>query len=566
MRLRHLLRVAVDPVWRCLPSSVREAFGRSLGRGASVPHQEGGLTQQFRALTGQLPDTAGGQKILLWRGPGGVQYSLSIELVITSALALRGTDVTFVVCDGLLSGCMVRLCTDEQPIGDWSSRCERCCAMGTALIEAAGFRCRYAGEWVSAERRAELREMADSTDPRAVESQEFLDVPVGRYALSSALRYFKGKGPADDPLFDDVLREYFYSALVSTEAAKGALDELSPNRLFMQHGIYVDWGPLFDLAKRARLHVTRYMRGYLANHLYLKTTTPEDPRHLHYLSEDAWQELAREPLSEAQRETLDHYMTERRAGAKLRASLFDEAPMPPERVRESLGLPEDGPVWGLFPHVTWDSVFADHYMPFRDPTEWLLETIGVIVDVRDVTWVVRIHPGEKVDDTARGCEEIIADRFPSLPDHVRIVPADSSVNTYGLLPLLSGGVTIQGTVGMELALMGKPAILAAIAHYAGKGFTYESDSREGYFALLRSSASLGPLSQEQVDMAYRYAYSFVIRRQLPFSAVSGNGARLEITSLDDLKPGRDASLDLICDRIMHGGEFILEEPSDQPVR
>ena len=53
-------------------------------------------------------------------------------------------------------------------------------------------------------------------------------------------------------------------------------------------------------------------------------------------------------------------------------------------------------------------------------------------------------------------------------------------NPFDFFQLVDGDVTVYGTSGLELALLGKPVILAGEAHYGGKGFTYDGLSQNSY--------------------------------------------------------------------------------------
>lgn len=528
-------------------------------RGESEQRESACLVEQFGALEGQLPDPCGPQKILVWRGPGAIQASLAIELVIASALAQRGADVEFVLCDGLLSGCLLRSVDQGTWVEDWAKRCRDCYGAGRSLVRAVGLPYRGMRDWVSRSRRDQFHALASAVDLAAIPSWQHQNAPVGQYALSATIRYLKGKQPAKVEGYDRILRAYFYSGLVSAEASQGAIAEIGPDRVFMQHGIYVDWGPAFALALNRGIPVTRWMRGYLKNSLYLRTSVQDDARHMYYLHGEDWEARSSDRLSTREEAQLDRYLQKRASGGGSRQQLFDEDPSDVETLSRRLNLPKDKPVWGVFTHLTWDGVFAFEPILFLDPTAWVLETMRMMSKLQDATWVLKVHPAERVHGTARGVQQAISEHFPTLPSHIRVIPADSGLNTYGLLSLLDGGVTIRGTVGLELAMLGKPVILAGQAHYGGKGFTYDSHSRDEYFSHLRQAHSLPPLSQEQKSLARRYAYNFFIERQIPFDLVSRNGSQLAFDSFDDLRQGQNAALDMICDRILNGGEFILDE-------
>ena len=63
------------------------------------------------------------------------------------------------------------------------------------------------------------------------------------------------------------------------------------------------------------------------------------------------------------------------------------------------------------------------------------------------------------------------------------------------------------------------------------------------------------------DLARRYAYAVYLQRRIPINTAEGQTG---YTPLDPEKfhllfPGNDEVMDMICDRIMNGGDYILDE-------
>jgi hypothetical protein len=180
-----------------------------------------------------------------------------------------------------------------------------------------------------------------------------------------------------------------------------------------------------------------------------------------------------------------------------------------------------------------------------------------------VDWIVRVHPGELTDGSVLSTGDIIRNAFPDLSGHIKVLWADSDINSYGLYRMIDGGITIFGTVGVELAAMGKPVILAGQAHYGGKGFTLDAGSQAEYLTLLDRAAGIRPLDAEQTALARRYAYWYFVQRQIPIHAIDvkqGHWGDLDLHHLDSLLPGRDPIMDIVCRNIVEGRDFIL--PSD----
>jgi capsule polysaccharide export protein KpsC/LpsZ len=156
-------------------------------------------------------------------------------------------------------------------------------------------------------------------------------------------------------------------------------------------------------------------------------------------------------------------------------------------------------------------------------TEWLERTILHFAGRPDVQLIVRIHPGERyldgpsVADVARRVLPDV-DTNPST-NHIRLLPADASVNTYDLVEIADLGIVYTTTVGLEMGMSGVPVVVGGQTHYRGKGFTLDPNTWEEYSNLL-DNAIMNPdayrLAREQVEQAWNYAYRFFFEYPLPF--------------------------------------------------
>jgi hypothetical protein len=113
----------------------------------------------------------------------------------------------------------------------------------------------------------------------------------------------------------------------------------------------------------------------------------------------------------------------------------------------------------------------------------------------------------------------VLNQLGSLPDHVKLLPADTDINTRSLFPLIDYGLTVRGTIGLELPCFGIPVLLAGTGRYSGKGFTLDPPTREDYLRQLESLHLVPRLSEEQVLMAKKHAYVLFRKRQTSFQDV-----------------------------------------------
>lgn len=108
--------------------------------------------------------------------------------------------------------------------------------------------------------------------------------------------------------------------------------------------------------------------------------------------------------------------------------------------------------------------------------------------------------------------------------------------------------------------MGVPVIVAGEAWVRGKGITQDATSAEDYLRLLDALPRGRRLDAATVERARTYAYHFFFRRMIPLEFTQPLEGwplyALRLRGLDDLAPGRSVGLDLICDGILRGAEYI----------
>jgi hypothetical protein len=125
------------------------------------------------------------------------------------------------------------------------------------------------------------------------------------------------------------------------------------------------------------------------------------------------------------------------------------------------------------------------------------------------------------------------------------------------------GMVFTSTTGLEMAMHGKPVLVAGQTHYRGKGFTTDVASPEEFAAALdKALADPAAMATDEV-LARRYAYLFFFRFPVATPGVDEHIlglARITVRDLAELEPGRSASLDRICDGILGGGDFSPPQP------
>ena len=518
-------------------------------------HQRRGMTRLYDR--GSPIDPSKGT-LLFWV-PGGMPLLLHVEASIAAAMKLRGYNVHAIICNAPYRGCAIRTVQEGVPIAKWRDACPTCTRKTTAVLETMGIPFSYNGDFVTDEEREQLWQQTADVTWDTLDTLEWDGLNVGKNVRSSIVRYLQGAALTGH---EAIVHEYAYSGIVAACTASRAFDRFKPWRVYMSHGTYIDWGPALQTAFNRGIPVTGWKASYLSWHFYLRHV--EDPTRIDFkkLSRRCWDEIKAKKLTPAEEARLDKFLVDRYHN-KIS---FDMKHLMTYRedVRElrKKYAPSDKPVWAVLAHINWDSV--SDYAPMAYPSfdDWMIDTIKHAIQVTDVQWLIKIHPIEAWDNPASGVQRLIEREFPSLPDHVRVIPAEEDISPANLFELIDGGVTVYGTAGLELALMGKPVILGGEAHYGGLGFTHEGLTPITYRELLRKAASLGKLTEEQRSDVRKYAYSHFVQRQVPLEIV--HDPRTEWWALQHQKrelllPGNDPFIQFVCDRLVDGRDFNMPE-------
>jgi hypothetical protein len=298
---------------------------------------------------------------------------------------------------------------------------------------------------------------------------------------------------------------------------------------------YAGAGELFDLAVHRGVDTINWNFGYKSNRLALKRyNTRNDRNHPLCPSAEAWSSMRTLPWSrshgdEVRQELFGAYNSEDWFSAV--GTQFNKRILSREATRRELGLSGDRKVAVIFPHILWDGSFFYGEDLFEDYTEWLVETIKAACANDRLQWVVKLHPAhivKAVRDNYRGKPAELAALegiIETLPSHVTLVHPETSISTYSLLHIADYVITVRGTVGIEAALFGVPAVTAGTGRYDRRGFTLDSSTQDEYRARLATLETYPPLTADQIELAERYTFYVFLCRPLRLSCASLEYAR-----------------------------------------
>jgi hypothetical protein len=198
-----------------------------------------------------------------------------------------------------------------------------------------------------------------------------------------------------------------------------------------------------------------------------------------------------------------------------------KAILSPDDVRRSLGLDPAKKTAVICSHILYDATFFYGESLFEDYEQWLVETVRAAIANPALNWVVKVHPvnvwRSRMDGVAMVQleAETLRRAFGDLPPHVKLMPADTPVNTFSLFDVADYGLTVRGTIGMELPCFGIPVITAGSGRYSGRGFTIDPTSREAYAGTLARLQEVPRLDDEAIRRARLHYYGALNLRPVP---------------------------------------------------
>lgn len=511
-----------------------------------------------------LKDIKSNTKILIATGGGGYSAAKQIESLLSVALKLRNVEVEVLLCDGILPGCF-------QTTIDWDSNEKKFAKNGTSNIHCKtcfkgahktykmlGVAERKISELLHEHEKEKLRKLSEIISIEDIPSYKDDGVSVGEHAMAGALRYY-AKANLDDKYSDQILRRYFFAALLTHQACKNLFNLENYSSLVLHHGIYVPQGIISETSMKFKIptitwHVAYRKQCLIFSHngTYHKTLMDEPVEN--------WLNMR---FSESKRLRIADYLSTRWSGKNDQISFSRD--LASDTDLEMNLIDKDLPTALMLTNVLWDAQLHYPNNAFKSMTEWILYTVKYFSKRSYIQLIIRVHPAE-VSGTLPSRQTVkdeIKKRYGELPKNIIFIGPESNLNTYKLANL-SDCALIYGTkTGVELTSMGIPTIVAGEAWVRGKGSTIDVNNPEEYENALNKIPFNKRLSEEKKINALKYAYHFFFRRMIFLKSIkysnSHNTFNYTFNNIEDLLPGNDKGLDVICDGIIHKKEFIYDE-------
>jgi hypothetical protein len=196
------------------------------------------------------------------------------------------------------------------------------------------------------------------------------------------------------------------------------------------------------------------------------------------------------------------------------------------RLKEKLAT-STGDIVVVFPHIFWDGTFFlghNCFDGYQAWFEWLCAYIAT--DENRRTWVIKLHPanlgkGESQDKAQE--LEVICRHGLDARDNIIMLPYDSEISALDLFTVADVVLTVRGTVALEAALFGVPALCAGSGRHSLPGLVMESldaaDLRDNL-----DHARYRQFKPDQ-DLAAQIFDCYFAHKDVPYTSLLNEGGR-----------------------------------------
>jgi hypothetical protein len=426
-------------------------------------------------------------------------YCMKMEMLMARALMAKGYRVMVLTNQS----CRAMACAYHGRAGGLEVR----------LIES------YASIGSAARARHELSELLASEEDllTRMKAYRYREAFSGLHSLATLSSMIKDGSAPITPANRSRLRRTLTQSISLSDAATAALADIRPALVLGLEKGFVGTTEIFYAALSANLDYVQWTSCHEPNSIMLKRYRWDNCRdHPFSISDSAWQKIRALPWNnELEQAVMQQFERGYLEGAwfKYKNLSTDQDQIERRELMKRLGLDESKKTVIIYSHILNDAnlfygqdVFAGGF------AEWLIETVRAAKENTEVNWVLKLHPANVYRNAKLGYTgqygELLAleGAFGAIPNFLRIVYPEDKTSPLSFFKITDVGITVRGTVGLELPCFGVPVLTAGTGRYAGKGFTIDSANRKEYLERIQGIHRTPPLEEAQRQLGLRYAY------------------------------------------------------------
>ena len=118
----------------------------------------------------------------------------------------------------------------------------------------------------------------------------------------------------------------------------------------------------------------------------------------------------------------------------------------------------------ILPNVFVDNLFTHKWSIFYDPIDWYLSTLEIIKKIKNVNWLIKSHPSEKIYNTEINAKNLYSQVITEKYENINFLDENHRLNN--LTKHISTVITFGGSAGYEYTYFGKQVITVGDNRYS----------------------------------------------------------------------------------------------------
>ncbi len=369
------------------------------------------------------------------------------------------------------------------------------------------------------------------SSPKEFLNLRWKNIQIGKYSSSSVMRATRKSG--FDTQETETQKHLINALTYSYRAAVVSYDiinKIKPDLCMLIDRGYTPEGELFDACLDQKIPVIQRCGAHKSGYEVLKRySSPEmSILHHHSLSAESWSYVKNMPWNEQSWKNLYNELASTyesgdwysEVGTQFNKRLYSR-----QNLINELNLDAHKKVAVIFPHMFWDATFFWGTDLFNDYYDWFVNVLKIAAQNTRLNWIIKIHPANLVKakrDNYKGEHvelKAVYDTLGQLPEHIKVIPPESNINTFSLYNIMDYCLTVRGTVGIEASMLGINTLTAGTGRFDGLGFTIDFDNQQKYLNSIRHLEEILPLSSDKIELARRFAYGIFMLRPIHLDLV-----------------------------------------------
>ncbi|OGC42511.1 hypothetical protein A2Y85_00660 [candidate division WOR-3 bacterium RBG_13_43_14] len=200
---------------------------------------------------------------------------------------------------------------------------------------------------------------------------------------------------------------------------------------------------------------------------------------------------------------------------------------------------------------------------FRNQKDWIHQIVEFFKNRPERNLIIRAHPDEVWQKAPQKIGNIAKD-IAKGTENIYVIEGSAAINTFALMERADVGLAWVSNFGLDMALRGKPVILAAAAQYAYTGLCQTPRTKEEYFEVLVRTADHPPPHDEKAALEGKI-YHYIVFKMMSLKSDSENYLAAHYRLLrNGMCPDQDKFYKILAGELSDKGEPLGDGSGKRP--